>query len=101
MDNKIKFWMKKYNLKDLIVCGYQGGYPMIQFKKEEGMALLHMSQFEINKILRGAEMTGGVRLGVAYNFRRTAFLIINEETIVICGHEYVLDVILEKLFDKN
>lgn len=99
MDNKIKFWKEKYELKDLIVCGYSGGYPMIQFKKEQGMSLLHMSQFEINKILRGAEMTGGVRLGVAYNFRRTAFLVVNEETIVICGHEYVLDVILEKLFE--
>ena len=90
MEEKLKYWSKRYKLKDLVICGYQGGYPMIQFKREEDMSVPHMSKYEINKVLRSAEMKGGVRLGVAFN--------LNEDTIVICGHEYVLDVILEKLF---
>ena len=65
------------------------------------MSVPHMSKYEINKVLRSAEMKGGVRLGVAFNLRRTAFLLVNEDTIVICGHEYVLDVILEKLFGQK
>ena len=89
MEEKLKYWSKRYKLKDLVICGYQGGYPM---------SVPHMSKYEINKVLRSAEMKGGVRLGVAFNLRRTAFLLVNEDTIVICGHEYVLDVILEKLF---
>lgn len=98
MEEKLKYWSKRYNLKELTICGYQGGYPMIQFKKEDSMSVQYMSKHDINKVLRSAEMTGGVRLGVAFNLRRTAFLVVNEETIVICGHEYVLDIILEKLF---
>ena len=98
MEEKLKYWSKRCKLKELVICGYQGGYPMIQFKREEDMSVPHMSKYEINKVLRSAEMKGGVRLGVAFNLRRTAFLLVNEDTIVICGHEYVLDVILEKLF---
>ena len=46
---------------------------MIQFKREEDMSVPHMSKYEINKVLRSAEMKGGVRLGVAFNHikRRT------------------------------
>ena len=36
MEEKLKYWSKRYKLKDLVICGYQGGYPMIQFKKRRG-----------------------------------------------------------------
>lgn len=102
MEERLEYWCKKYNLKNLKVVGYQGGYPMIQFDREEDMALLNMSKKEINKILRNSESYGGMELGVGWNFRKTSFLLINNETIVICGHEIVIDKILEKLFwSKN
>ena len=51
--------------------------------------MFHICQnMRLIKFLRSAEMKGGVRLGVAFNLRRTAFLLVNEDTIVICGHEY-------------
>lgn len=98
MEEKLKVWQKKYQLKNLNIIGYQGGYPMIQFDRDENMAVIDMSDREIKRVIRGAETYGGIELGVAYNFRNTAFLLVNEQNIVICGHEYVLDRILEKLF---
>ena len=98
MEEKLKYWSKRYKLKDLVICGYQGGYPMIQFKREEDMSVSYMSKYQIKHILWIAALNRGVSLGLVFNLRRTAFLLVNEDTIVICGHEYVLDVILEKLF---
>ena len=70
-DKKLLCWSQKYNLENLIVAGYQGGYPVIQFKRRDDMPVVNMS---------------------------TAFILVNDDTIVICGHEYVLDRILEKIF---
>ena len=39
MEEKLKYWSKRYKLKDLVICGYQGGYHMIQFKREEDMSV--------------------------------------------------------------
>ena len=98
MEEKLDYWHKKYNLKNLKVIGYRGGYQMIQFDREENMAFLNMSKKEMDKILRHSESYGGMELGVGWNFRKTAFVLINNETIVICGHEVVIGKILEKLF---
>lgn len=98
MEDKLKEWEKLYNLKNLEIVGYRGGYPMIQFDRDENMSVSHMSEREINKVVRSAELGGGIELGVAYNFRKTAFLLVHRDTIVMCGHEFVLGRILEKLF---
>ena len=76
-----------------------GGYPIIQFKqRRDDMPVVNMSKREINSIIRKAETYGGIELGVVYNLRKTAFILVNDDTIVICGHEYVLDrKILENL----
>lgn len=97
-EEKLIYWSQKYKLDNLVISGYQGGYPMIQFERREDMPIVHMSQREKNSIIRKAETYGGIELGVAYNLRRTAFILVNNETIVICGHEYVIDRILEKIF---
>ena len=97
-DKKLLCWSQKYNLENLIVAGYQGGYPIIQFKRRDDMPVVNMSKREINSIIRKAETYGGIDLGVVYNLRKTAFILVNDDTIVICGHEYVLDRILEKIF---
>ncbi len=39
------------------------------------MSVPHMSKYEINKVLRSAEMKGGVRLGVAFNLEELLFLL--------------------------
>lgn len=98
MEEKLKIWEKEYNLKNLKIIGYRGGFPMIQFDREENMSFLHMPDRELKKIIKTAETYGGIELGVAYNLRKTAFVIKNDETIVICGHEFVIERILEKLF---
>lgn len=98
MEEKLKEWEREYNLNNLKIIGYRGGYPMIQFDKEDNMSIIHMSEREINKVVKTAETYGGIELGVGYNLRKTAFVIINDETIVICGHEFVLKKILDKLF---
>ena len=51
-----------------------------------------------NPTPRIAETYGGIELGVGYSLRRTSFLIVNNETIVICGHEYVIERVLNDLF---
>lgn len=98
MEEKLKFWEKKYNLKNLVITGYRAGYPIIQFEREENMPVLYMSEREKSRIIRTAETYGGIELGVGYNLRKTAFILINDETIVICGHEFILERILEKIF---
>lgn len=98
MEEKIKFWEKRYHLKNLKLAGYRGGYPIVQFDKEEDMSVLNMSKRQLDHVLRKAETYGGIELGVAYCLRNTAFIIVNNETIVICGHELVLDRVFESLF---
>jgi hypothetical protein len=98
IEDRIELWQRRYKLNNLEVVGYQGGYPMIQFDKEDSMAVLYMSERDKKKIIKGAETFGGIELGVGYNFRNTAFIIINEDKIVICGHIFVIDRILEKIF---
>ncbi len=98
MEEKLKIWETEYNLKNLQLSGYRGGYPIIQFDKDEKMRLLTMSKREIDKVVKSAEIYGGIHLGVGYNLRKTAFVIVNNETIVICGHELVIERILKTLF---
>lgn len=95
MDNKLEQWSKTYNLNDLKLVGYSGGYPMIQFYNDKE---INIPENKIKKIVRQAEMAGGFQLGVGINFRKTADVIVNNETIVIYGHEFVIERILEKLF---
>lgn len=97
MEDKIREWSAQYRIKDMKIVGYQGGYPMIQFKKDSSMRIINMSKKEIDKIIKDAEIYGGIELGVMYNLRKTAFIMVYDETIVICGHEFVLNRILEKI----
>lgn len=97
MEEKLEQWRNEYNLKNLQIAGYRGGYPIIQFDKENSLHLLRMSEKDRKKVIRKAEIYGGIQLGVAYNFVNSAFIIVNEETVVICGHEFVIDRILEKI----
>lgn len=42
-------------------------------------------------------MSAGMELGVGLNFRKTAFVIINENTVVVCGYETIIQRILENI----
>lgn len=97
MEQMIKEWSEEYKISDMKLVGYQGGYPMIQFRKEDNMRIVNMSKREIDKVIKDAEIYGGIELGVMYNFRKTAFVMVYDETIVICGHQFVLKRILEKI----
>lgn len=97
MEERIKEWRTQYNIENMKIVGYQGGYPIVQFDKEKNMRITRMSQNEINKTIKNAETYGGIELGVAYNLRKTASIFVYDETIVICGHEYVIKRILEKI----
>lgn len=98
MEERLKAWENEYNLKKLQLVGYTGGYPMIQFAKEDNMEILQKTEKQIAKVVRQAEMGGGFELGVGLNLRKTANVLINNETIVIYGHEFVIKRILENLF---
>ena len=87
MDEKIEQWKKEFELKDLKLVGYRGGFPMIEFEKSK---LKKDNKREIDKIVRRAEMSAG-------NFRKTAFVIINENTVVVCGYETIIQRILENI----
>lgn len=101
MEEKLQTWAKKYKLDNLRLIGFQGGYPMIEFLKKEESVWEHLKESKLNKIIRQAEMSAGMELGVGINFRKTAFVLINNETIVICGHELIMEKILNKVFLKN
>lgn len=98
MEEKLQLWSKTYNLRNLRHIGYQGGFPMIEFLKEDESVWFHLKESRINKIVRRAEMAAGMELGVGINLRKTAFVMINNETIVICGHEFVIEKIFEYIF---
>ena len=84
MEEILEQWSKTFNLKNLKLVGYHGGYPIIQFDNER------------KRIIRNCETHGGIELGVGWNFVRTAVLRINDDSIVMAGHEYVLRRMLEK-----
>ena len=46
MEEILEQWSKTFNLKNLKLVGYHGGYPIIQFDKEDNMKLLAMSENE-------------------------------------------------------
>ena len=94
MEEILEQWSKTFNLKNLSLVGYHVGYPIIQFDNEDNMKLLAMS--ENKRIIRNCETNGGIELGVGWNFVRTAVLRINDDSIVMAGHEYVLRRMLEK-----
>ena len=98
MDEKIEQWKKEFELKDLKLVGYRGGFPMIEFEKNK---LKKDNKREIDKIVRRAEMSAGMELGVGLNFRKTAFVIINENTVVVCGYETIIQRILENIYLQN
>lgn len=99
MDENLKEWKEKYRLEGLQMVGYRGGYPIIQFDLHEGMKGVRYTQRERDKIVRKAEMNGGIEVGVGYNFRRTAFVRIETtcNKIVICGHPVVIEKILNEI----
>ena len=96
IDNGDKLWTRRLNSgrKDLKLVGYRGGFPMIEFEKNK---LKKDNKREIDKIVRRAEMSAGMELGVGLNFRKTAFVIINENTVVVCGYETIIQRILENI----
>lgn len=102
MEEKLKVWTQRYNLHNLRHIGYQGGFPMIEFLKENESFWTGVSENKLKKMIRRAEMSAGMELGVGVNLRKTAFVVINNETIVICGHELVIDKIFKNIFlQKN
>lgn len=101
MEEKLQQWEKIYQLKELRHIGYQGGYPMIEFKKEDSNFWNELKDSKLNKIVRRAEMSAGMEQGVGINFRKTAFVIVNNETIVICGYLQIIDKIFENIFLQN
>lgn len=98
MEEKLQAWAERYKLYDLRHIGFQGGYPMIEFFKEKDSVWDNLKESKLNKIIRQAEMSAGMELGVGINFRKTAFVLVNNETIVICGHELVMGKIFEQIF---
>lgn len=101
MEEQIQKWHEKYMLDKLIISGYEGGYPIIQFENNNYVKEKLLKVKDINKIVRKAEMSAGMEMGVGLNFRRTAFINVNTENVIICGHELILEKILVRLFDKN
>lgn len=93
MDEKIEQWKKEFELKDLKLVGYRGGFLWLNSKKQ----VKKDNKREIDKIVRRAEMSAGMELGVGLNFRKTAFVIINENTVVVCGYETIIQRILENI----
>lgn len=98
MEEKIKEWQEKYNIDNIKLVGYRGGYPMFKLDKRKIAKIGELSKRQLDKIVRSAEMAGGMELGVGMNFRKTAGIIVENETIVIYGHATVIEKMLFKLF---
>lgn len=97
MEEQIKEWQQKYSIDNIKLVGYRGGYPMFAFDKRKIAKVSELSKRQLDKIVRSAEMTGGMELGVGMNFRKTAGIIVENETIVIYGHVAVIGKMLFKL----
>lgn len=82
---------------DARVVDYRGGYPVVTFTlKKEVWSLVKQPKY-FKRIIRSAEMEGGMEVGVNYCFLGTASIDWNPPELTLCGYPEVIARIIKKL----
>lgn len=100
MDKRIMKLCSTCGLASGRIISYKGGYPVVEFEIPSEMQQYNKSQRELDKIVRKAEMSIGMKLGVGMNFRKTAFAKWESDRIIICGYIEIIEKIVMELFHK-
>ena len=98
IEQAIECWKEEYDfMVDAELMGYKGGYPIVRFILKKEICSLVKDRKKYKRIIREAEMEGGIEVGVSYCFLGTASIEWNEPELVICGYPEVISRIIRKL----
>ncbi len=98
VEDAIEYWKDNNSyIEEAVVTGYEGGYPIVDFKLDKAVWDLVKDEKKFNRIVRNAEVEGGIEVGVSYCFRDTAYVKWNPPTMTICGYPEVINRILKKI----
>lgn len=100
MENEILKLCDRYGVVNGRLVAYKGGYPIVEFEMSTDKQIHNKSQKELDKIVRKAEIKAGRELGVGFNFRKTAFIKLENNKIVIGGHINIVEEVVRELFHK-
>ena len=98
IEDAIAVWKEEYSfIEDAVVTGYDGGYPIVDFTIHQAVWSLVKNEKKFKRIVRSAEMEGGIEVGVSTCFRDTAYVKWNPPIMTICGYPEVINRILKKI----
>lgn len=98
IEEAISVWKEEFSfIEDAKVTGYDGGYPVVDFTIHEAAFSLVKSESKFKRIIRSAEMEGGIEVGVSTCFYNTAYVRWNPPVMMICGYPEVISRILKKI----
>jgi hypothetical protein len=98
IEDAIAYWKENYSfIENAELVDYKGGYPVVNFQISEAAWDLVKDKKKFKRIVRNAEMEGGIEVGVATCFYDTASLTWNPPVMQICGYPEVIQRILKKV----
>jgi hypothetical protein len=99
IEDAIVCWKEDYSfIDDAELTGYKGGYPVVKFTINEAAWDLVKDEKKFKRIVRSAEMEGGIEVGVSTCFYNTASLTWEPPVMTICGYPEVIQRIIKKVF---
>jgi hypothetical protein len=99
IEDAVSCWKENYSfIEDARLIDYRGGYPVVEFIIKEAAWDLVKDKKKFKRIVRNAEMEGGIEVGVATCFYDTASLSWEPPVMTICGYPEVIHRIIKKVF---
>lgn len=98
IDEAIEYWKEEYSfIVSADVVDYVGGYPVVDFLLKDEVCDVIKDSKSFKRIIRTAEMEGGIEVGVSYCFKDTASIDWQKPHLKICGYPEVINRIFKKL----
>lgn len=98
VEDAIAYWKENFSfIEDAKVVEYRGGYPVVDFTINQAAWDLVKDKKKFKRIVRSAEMEGGIEVGVCTCFYDTASLEWNPPIMKICGYPEVIQRIIKKV----
>lgn len=98
IEEAVVYWKDNYSfIEDVQIVTYKGGYPVVDFTISQAAWDLVKDEKKFKRIVRSAEMEGGIEVGVSTCFYDTASLEWNPPTMRICGYPEVIQRIIKKV----
>ncbi len=98
INEAVAYWKEELSyVKDANVVSYEGGYPVVEFIIDEACWSLVKDKKKHKRIIRSAEMEGGIEVGVSMCFIGTARIDWAPPKLTVCGYPEVINRILKKL----